>query len=93
MFKIFVVRTLLKDLKLKTIFIFSLCNSEETVLIDKSSESKIIASMTISHEYAHQWFGNLVTCKWWKYLWLNEALANFLSVDILMKASIFFINI
>jgi len=32
----------------------------------------------ISHELAHSWFGNLVTCKNWSELWLNESFATFM---------------
>jgi len=36
------------------------------------------AEAIISHELAHQWFGNLVTCRNLSYIWLNESFASFL---------------
>jgi glutamyl aminopeptidase len=43
-------------------------------------------SSTISHEYVHQWFGNLVTCKWWDNIWIQEGPATFWSQEGIEEA-------
>ena len=39
---------------------------------------RIARASTIAHEMAHQWFGNIVTPKWWDDLWLNESFAEYM---------------
>ena len=59
---------------------------EVYLLVDDNStvKSRQNVALVVAHELAHQWFGNLVTMKWWDDLWLNESFANmmeYVSVD------------
>ena len=60
---------------------WGLLTYRETNILYRSDDSTSMQqhriAAVISHEIAHQWFGDLVTCEWWDVTWLNEGFARY----------------
>ncbi len=53
---------------------------------DRAAGTGAWIESTVAHELAHQWYGDLLTCRSWRELWLNEGFATFMANDWMARS-------
>ncbi len=59
----------------------------DTCLLDERGRKDAPQTGLVAHEAAHQWFGDLLTCRDWSHVWLNEGFATYFAALYAERAS------
>jgi aminopeptidase N len=64
--------------------------SDDYVFKSQATDSRrAMRAYIVAHEMAHQWFGDLVTMRWWDDLWLNESFATYMGYRVTAEVTQF----